>query len=654
MRTIRFHLPAVFCFVFCFSASLYAQKTTPYLERLVTVRAYNQTLSEVFRSLSQQADVVFSYTKFDDQRRVTITHQRQPLRVVLNDLVRETNCSYKLKDKYVILQCTDKPKSESEPVRVSGYVYSAKDSSRVANVSVYVRESRHSATTNQYGYFSFSFPRTGSTVRISVARENYRDTFVVVSARNKVELNIFIAPKPVNTEMYASIDPKAPESIPLGNDTVPVSLPAADVPARRRIPVDTSFHNLVISGFNFWEKLRQKNLSLKNIDDTLFQDVSVSLVPYVSTNRLLSINTVNKYSFNILAGQSKGVDVFELGGLLNIDNGNVRYGQIAGLVNVVSGNVTGAQIGGLVNYVGGHAAAFQLGGLVNVVKGDAGYFQVGGLGNVVNEKFSGFQAGGIFNQNRGTSGMQVSGIAGMSGDMNGMQVSGIASKSGKLNGMQVSGLTNIADTVNGWQIAGLVNISGTTNGFQLAGLVNRSRQLKGVQIGFMNFSNTCQGVPIGFFSYVHKGYHKIELSVDETLYGTFAFRTGVNRFHNIFLGGINLEEPDRSFTYGYGLGTAWKMSRKWYFDLDVTGRQVQAFKQPFYLNAHGKLFLGLEYRPWEKVNIAFGPTCNVFVSEVNEHNFLTSEFAPYHFFNHTEDNINVKMWIGGKVCLRFL
>lgn len=653
MKTLKLHQLAVLCFLFGISG-LYAQKT-PYLERLVTVKAYNQPLAEIFRSLASQADVTFSYTNFNDQRKVTASHLQKPLRIVLNDLLKETNCSYKMKGRYVILQCSDKPKSESEPVHISGYVYNAKDSSRLESVSVYIRENRHSATTNKYGYFSFSFPRTAGTSRVSIARESFRDTTITISSRNKVELNIFLVPRQIHQEIYASIDPREPAIIPLEKDTVPVATPVGEVQLKRRIPVDTSFHNLLISGFNFWEKLKQKNLSMRNIDDTLFQNVSVSLVPYVSTNRLLSINTVNRYSFNLLVGQSKGVDVFEFGTLVNIDNGNVRYGQIAGLVNVVSGDVTGGQVAGLVNYNAGNTVAFQVGGLVNVVKGNARYVQIGGLGNVVNNDFEGLQVGGIFNQTRKMSGIQLSGISGVNDYTNGIQVSGIVSKAKrKMNGIQVGGLVNVADTVNGWQVAGLVNKSRVTNGFQVAGLVNSTKHLKGAQIGFMNFSRTCTGVPVGFFSYVHKGYHKIELAVDENIYGTFSFRTGVDHFHNIFIGGVNLQQPDRSYTFGYGLGTAIRMSPKWYFDLDVTGQHIQETRKQPYLNSHGKVFLGFEFRPLQKINIAFGPTYNVFVSQINQNNTLAFTYAPYDFFKYMTSDVRVQMWVGAKVCLRFL
>lgn len=703
MYKLKLHqLAVVFCLLFG-QATGYSQKT-PYLEKSVTIKVYSQTFAEVFKLISAQTDVIFSYTQFNDQQKVTAIHFNKPLRFVLNDLLKDLNCTYKMKGKYVILQCSDQPKKEPEEFKISGYVYNSLDSSRVDNASIYVKESRRSATTNAYGYFSFSFPKTGSSSRISIAKEHFRDTVFVVSTKNKLEVSFFIAPKRTNLEMYASIDPIEVQPLLLEKDTVPVAFSAHPAPVKRRIPLDTSFHNALISGFHFWEKLKAKNLSLRNINDTLFQNVSFSLVPAISTNRLLSINTVNKFSFNLLAGESKGVDGFEFGALVNIDNGDVRYGQFGGLVNVVSGNVLGGQMAGLVNYNGGSVYGGQLGGLTNIVRGNVAYGQIGGLvnavegtvtgaqiaglvnavdqdvfglqvaglinaddqnvrylqsggiGNIVAGKFHGIQIGGIFNANHYTGGLQVSGIVGLSDRLDGIQVGGLASESSqKLNGIQIAGLSNSADTLNGLQISGLVNNAKRMNGFQLAGMVNVAKEMNGVQLSVFNFSRTSKGVPIGFFSYVHKGYHKIEIAADEMLFGTLAFRTGINAFHNIFISGISMQKPNNVWTYGYGLGSAIKVSKKWYIDLDVTAQQLQSVKtSDFYMNALGKVFLGAEVRPFEKFNIAFGPTFNVLASEISDNNLVPAQLSVPHLYNFTEDNIHFKMWVGAKVCLRFL
>lgn len=705
MQKLKLHpLVVVFCLVLCFTTNAVAQKT-PYLERLVTIKAYNQPLAEIFKSISSQVQVVFSYTGFDDQQKITASYYKKPLRVVLSDLLKETNCTYKMKDKYVILICGEKPKQESNTMfHLSGYIYNAADSSRVENASLYIRQTKHSANSNHYGYFAFSFPKTGNSSRVSIAKENFKDTTIIIYGKNKQEMDIFISPAPVNTEIYASIDPIGVKVLHPGfeKDTVPVAA-TNETPVKQRIVLDTSFHNMLLSGFNFWEKLKTSNVNFRNINDTLFQTVSFSLVPYVSTNRLLSINTVNKYSFNLLAGQSKGIDVFEFGALLNIDNGNVRYGQIGGLANVVSGNVLGAQIGGMVNYNGGNMTGFQVGGmtnitrgdvkymqvgglvnvvsgevegmqiggfinsnsksmtgfqvggLVNVNKGDSKYAQVGGLGNLVGGDFTGMQASGLFNVSRNMTGVQITGIANQSKLVNGVQVGGIVSRATKINGFQLSGLVNLADTVNGAQLAGLVNVAKTVNGFQLSGLVNKATDLNGVQLSLLNFAKRSTGVPIGFFSYVNNGYHKIEIASDELLFGTVAFRTGVNKFHNIFLAGISMDKGNSLWTYGYGIGSAWKLSPKWYLDADITAQHIQSVKSSeIYVNGLSKAFLGVEFRPFQKFSIALGPTYNVFVSDVSDNNIVYNQVGSNPFFNRTEDGINVKMWVGGKVCLRFL
>lgn len=712
MRQIRLlRLKVVFCFV-CFTANICAQKT-PYLERLVTVKAYNQTLAEVFKSISSQADVVFSYTNFNDQQKVTANHYRKPLRAVLNDLLKETNCTYKMKDKYVILSCSDKVKTVPESIiHLTGYIYNAKDSSRVENASIYVRENRHSATSSKYGYFSMSYPKAGNRNAVSVARENFRDTTLTLAAKSKQEIHVYLQPSPSSGEIFASIKPVEPAVIPV--DIPEIAAPtdtiqeAPSAVSSWRAKTDSTFQSMLLSGFNFWNKLKSRNTSLRNISDTLFTTVSFSLIPSVSTNRLLSINTVNKLSFNLLAGQSKGVDIFELGVLLNIDNGDVRYGQIAGLSNVVSGNVLGGQVAGLVNYnsqdmtggqvagltnivkgnvkygqvagisniVKGDVTGMQVGGLVNVNngntlglqaagivnidRGDARYLQIGGIGNIVNGKFTGLQAAGLFNSaSYRADGLQVTGISNNAGYFNGLQVAGISNHvKYKLNGMQIAGISNYADTVNGIQLSGFFNNSGTTRGMQIAGFMNRTRELKGVQLSFLNFSNTASGVPIGFFSYVHKGYHKIELGADELMFGTIAFRSGVNAFHNIFLAGISLEKPNNLWTYGYGLGSAFRMSEKWYLNLDVTAQQFMPVKGSS-LDAHclGKGFFGVEFSPFRKFSLAMGPTYNVFVSDTGSPDYTSMQdniVPAYHFLDETYGNINVKMWVGGKICLRFL
>lgn len=580
----------VFCFFLYAFLPAKAQDVS-YLDRTVNLDISNRTIAEVFKSISEQTSVVFSYTRFNDQKKISINCYRKPLRIALGEILSTSNCMYKAKGKYIIIKCADVPKSPSCFI-ISGFVYSADDSSKIDRASIYEAKTKHSALTNEYGYFVISCPEISPKILLSVAKESYYDTTVAIYNPKESLVAVYLHPKPLIKETVEIV------SQPVKQDSICVE----KTDSVKTEPED------------FLKKFRVKfqtfNINFKNITDTLFSRFAVSLVPYVSTNRLLSINTVNRYSLNILAGYSKGVDVLEIGGVVNMDDGNVKYFQLAGMGNVVSGNVSG--------------------------------FQVGGIFNINHQRTNGMQLGGIYNQ---------------TDRMNGLQLAGILNQSeNHCNGMQLSALMNKADTISGFQLAGFLNEAEYVRGVQMSGFINTAKKLHGVQLGFMNFSDTCSGAPIGFFSFVTKGYHKIGLETDDLLFGTLSFGTGSDYFHNIFLGGVNLFQ-NNLWSYGYGIGSAYKISKRWIFSFDATARQLQTSEyRNISLNLLNRFFVGVEYSPLSKIRFGFGPSYNVMVADIRGDHYapLSKIFPSQLFYSQTRNNINVKMWIGATVSVKFL
>jgi hypothetical protein len=588
---VKFGLLIFLSLAFSFS---FAQEK-PYLEKTVILKTGTFTFSELFRLLSDQTGVVFSYTGFDDQKKVSVKASKQPLRIVLNNIFNESGCSYKMKGKYVIITCKTPPKNKPENaptasssnVVLNGYIYNAEDSTQISESSVYLKQSKQSAVTNEYGYFNMSFPKTSDVLSISVAKENFEDTTVVILSKERTTIVIYLQPKSAPIEIVV-------------NDSI--SIVSKDSTAAEATDTLDLFDR-------FWARFERDRANLRNISDTLFTDFAVSFVPPLSTNHLLAVNTVNKYSLNILVGTSRGIDVAEVGGLVNIDYGNVKSFQVAGITNLVSGKVTGVQIGGIANLV------------ADTVSG----VQVGGISNINAELMEGVQVAGIFNRSKNTYGTQVAGIA------------------------------NSSDTVVGGQIAGISNLAHTVNGFQLSGIVNRAVNINGSQLGLINLSTSITGVPVGLFSYVRTGYHKLEIAGDENLIGTLSFRTGVDKFHNIFLAGLQVSENPKLWTYGYGVGTAAKFGNsRWYFNADFTAQHLHLSGHDYQYNMLAKGFLGFEYRFTPHFGIAFGPTLNWY----NTENWSGSDLVWNSIQQHTilDDvgaNFTNKLWIGGKVALRF-
>lgn len=200
--------------------------------------------------------------------------------------------------------------------------------------------------TDENGVFMLNNTDRFNPYPISIAKENYTDTSFLIYKPGEKSLTIYLHPF------------KKPLAQPLAANSL------EDAPLL--VQTDTIQNSPFAFLSDYWDRVKLKNNNFRNIRDTLFSEFNVSFIPCVSTNHLLDINTVNKYSFNILGGVSKGVDLFELGGLFNYDLGNMRYVQIGGLANYVEGKVEGTQVGGLFN-VNRHATnGVQLGGLFNL------------------------------------------------------------------------------------------------------------------------------------------------------------------------------------------------------------------------------------------------------------------------------------------------
>lgn len=603
-------------------SSLNAQKV-PYLERTVTIHATNRNLADVFRLISDQTAVVFSYSQaFNDKQKTSLNCTKRPLRLVLNDLLKETGCTYKARDKFIILKCDATPLPP--PSVITGYIYNAEDSSVVANASIYVKQTRHSAQSNDYGFFSLSYSNKLPSISVSFARENYYDSTLVIYNKQKQELVVYLYPRyhQKDSVVETLVIPEKKDSVIIVTKTDTVVVP------QKRFFSD------------FWKPLKTFNTNLKNISDTLFSEVAVSFVPYISTNRLLSINTVNKVSFNILAGYSKGVRGYEIGGLLNIDNGDVRYGQMAGLANIVSGKSEGAQLAGILNFNDQNTQGAQVAGIVNVDKGDMKGVQIGGIGNANSGNIHGAQLAGIFNVN--------------SKQAEGAHVAGICNAGPSVKGMQLAGIVNVADTLDGFQLAGITNAAGRMHGLQLSGVLNRAAHVDGVQLGLVNVADSSSGLSIGLFNYVKNGYHKLELSTDELLFANISFGTGTETLYTIFMAGVNYTRPS-IITYGYGLGTGFTIKNKLGFSATLMAQQMQHSEDGlFRTNLLGRAYAGLEYKFRPKFSIGIGPTFNLYTPNTtdNYNSDLLNDIPSYRLGESTAPN-NLRMWIGGKISLKF-
>lgn len=593
MGAIIKHLMKVITFaIFAMVAFTAHAQTTPLLERTVTIDYANVSAEDALAELGKQAGITFAYNPSILQgiAPVTGSFQSRPVREVLETAFHGA-LSYKEKGDYLILTRAPEPvkntsSSETGPLNINGYVLNANTGERVQEASVYDRNSLTASITNQYGYFKIRIDKPAEKNPIVFSKSGFRDTLLYVSAGDPVFLNM-------------GLTPSSPEVVVV-RDTV--EIPETDSLAHVKVP-DKQEHKM-------------SEVNMTNIKDTLYRDWQVSFVPFVGTNQKLSGNVVNDYSFNVLGGYSMGTRRLELGGLFNIDRGDVSGFQMAGVFNANGGSMKGFQAAGTVNANGGDFQGIQLAGTANVNGGTS-----------IGPQFAGFA-----NVGRGEG-----------------------------HGAQFAGFGNVQlGDYAGPQVAGAINLAmKRIDGVQISGLVNYGRDVHGSQIGFINAADSVKGVSIGFLSFVRSGYHKIELSADEIFYTNLALRTGTHKFYNIVTAGVKPDQIDGEtyWTFGYGIGTAPKLTKSLYLNFDLTSNQVNKGDWTNAVNLLNKLYGGVEFQAAKKLSLAAGVTLNGYVTDLSYEGYapLFTDYTPHLINDHTYHNdVNLKMWWGFKFGVRFL
>jgi hypothetical protein len=262
--------------------------------------------------------------------------------------------------------------------------------------------------------------------------------------------------------------------------------------------------------------------------------------------------------------------------------------------------------------------------LVNFNLGKMKGFQMGGLANYVSDTVTGLQLGGLCNV-----------------------------MTSKLRGAQVAGLVNIVtNNLDGWQVAGLVNVAVNRNrGVQIAGLLNYAGTVSGLQLGVFNVAKRVDsGVPIGVFSYVHRGYHLVEISGNEVFYGNIAFKTGVRSFYNIISAGIG---SDYKLNITYGIGTIFTLKKKLSMNIDGLAGFVYHPTGVTYRGLLCKFAPAIEYRFAKHFAMFAGPVYNCYVFPKDEPNATSRGLSNYDFYYSSTANSTIQMWIGGVFGLRF-
>ena len=623
---------------------LFTEKTvisqTNFLSKKISISVTNLPLSKTLEQIANAGGFTFSYnsSNFNEDRLVKLSVENKSIKKSLNKLF-DNSVKYLVVGSHVILIRKNPSnisynKSQTNDYIISGYIFDAATGRKIKKATIYEINGKIVSLSNFEGYYTFNIPTNKEFQGLSYSKQGYLDTVIMIEPTYDKNVDIYLNALTFQTQ---KIKPKS--SYLKLNDIHERKIVSFLVPKDVKLISD----NLII----------QEN-----------RLVQISLIPFIGTNRKLSGSVNNSFSFNLFSGYSGGINGIEVGVFLNIVRRNVSGIQLSGFANVVGGDTKYLQVAGFFNKNSGSVTGIQLAGFSNVVLDTVNGIQISGFNNTLHGYMNGIQISGFNNvTTKNVDGFQITGFANVAiGDVNMGQIAGFANYGRSIKGIQFAGFGNISinnvsggqlagffnysKKVKGFQIAGAINISIKENtGFQLAGLLNYAKKVNGCQIAVFNVSDTVErGLPIGLFSFVRKGFHRIEISSNEVFYFNASYKLGVKRFYNSIRYGNDFSG---NLSAGYGIGTQLKLSKRLNVNIDLSSDiflKRNSNNQFGFLN---KLATTIDFNFSKHISMFIGPSYNVSLVAFDDENNLFPNIAPYSFYDKTTSDIQVKMWNGG-------
>lgn len=379
-------------------------------------------------------------------------------------------------------------------------------------------------------------------------------------------------------------------------------------------------------GFAQTKAKKRVNVSL-NVAKPVSDSTRVS---FVNLGILTNIYRLSGAGINVISSMVHDrVSGVQLSGISNIAAGNVNGAQIAGIANVngndasgavISGfvNITGRNANGLaltggVNIAGSHSNGFSFGGLLNTVAGESNGLQLSGIANITGENSNGAAIAGLLNvTGSDLKGVQISSLLNVSGDRAcGMQLSALGNVGVNVEGIQLSGLCNVAaEQLNGLQLSPLANVAKNVKGTQAALFNYCMGEVKGVQLGLVNYSKDTSAIKIGLVNLNPKTRVQLLAYGGNTTKVNLAVRFLNKRTYTLLGTGAQYLGLDEKFslTASYRAGLYFQLGRKLALSGDLGFAHIENFQNKERPGTPARMYslqarVNLEYHPLHRFGV---------------------------------------------------
>lgn len=373
----------------------------------------NGSIVNLFKQIEKESKLTFSYnTKLvNTDSIVSYEASNITIQKIINELFFG-RLESKIIGEHIVLipnwKKSKKKKSHQISFLLKGNIYDARNSTALANVSIYDVSTSKTTLSDSSGYYELLLDTQSEIRSIVYAKNYYKDSIATFELGKVTQANLYLLPLKLNFQAES----KKIDNFSLGKK-------------------NTFFKNII----NKKSLITSQNLYFVYEK----RPVQISFLPFLGSNAKSSGIIENSFSLNILGGYNGGVNGVEIGSLFNVINRNVYGMQAAGLFNIVGENVYGVQISGIFNTTRSQIKGAQISSIINWTS----------------DTLKGAQIAGIMNYSK----MKT----------NGVQVSSIINKTNELKGVQIS-LINISKINKGFKI-GLINVSDSSRGVAI-GLFN--------------------------------------------------------------------------------------------------------------------------------------------------------------------------------------
>ncbi len=562
---------------FLISGSIIGQEN--HLDKRISIHFDQIELGELIYKIGETGGFQFSYNAkiIEGRKLVSYQGENQTVRVMLNDLLG-LGYEYRVIGNHIIIleEKANTKITKEERKRdyvITGFIVDIRTGEKIYEASIYEVEGRKISATDRQGFYSLNLSKGDQERYLNYSKVGYLDTVILVRPLEEQMLNIALRPLPSPSGIAAMA-----KAEPVKFNMHETPFVAALVPSKAVAMAD-------------------------NVQVIERRFAQISFLPFLGSNRFVSGMLTNRFSLNVFAGYSGGVNGLEIGGFLNMNRKDMLGMQFAGFGNIVGGKTAGIQGAGFFNVTAGKMSGIQMAGFANVAIDTIQGIQLSGFANVLRGGMKGSQIAGFVNfTSKNVDGLQIAGFT------------NIAIKDVKFG--QISGFANFSRDVGGVQIAGFTNMAaGTNRAIQVAGFLNYATDLHGIQLSIFNVADTVSaGIPIGFFSFVRKGFHPLEVSIDELFPLNLSFKTGINAFYNAFSAGI---QKDLAYV-GYGVGSQGYLTKRFSLGLEVHARAIVNVQDPIeIMGLQNQLKATFNYKFAKHFSLTTGPSFNVLISDNN-------------------------------------